>query len=191
MIFLAILLWTLVPLYLISVIKIAGFTKVLSANRGALTVFVISIVLQLPIFLYDAYVLRKRNEKLTISQVDKIKIFSTIIAAITAFLLNYSQWLPILYFAIYVLTSNRILTYIDVRFNLSKIQYNLASYFIVFLFILGGAVNPLIKSGVIPLLIFIVLLRITTNTLRVVFKFAEKRGNEIIRDVTSRLPRNK
>lgn len=190
-IFLAILVWALVPAYIISVIKIAGLIGILSASRGALTLFVLNFIFQFPVHLYNIFVLRKQDKKLTTSQIDKIKISSTLIATIGAFLLNHDQLVPVLYFATYLLASNRIVAYLDVKLSLSGMQVKLALFAMDFLFILLGTISPATKSGVVPLLIFIVLLKITTDGVGLVFKYARKRSEQIKHGITSQLPKAK
>ncbi len=183
-----ILVLALVPAYIIAVIKIAGLTGILSASRGVLTLFVINFVFQVPIYLYNILVLRKQKKELTTAQIDKIKIFSTLIATTSAFLLNHGQLAPILYFAAYLLASNRIAAYLYVKFNLSKIQQKLTLFVMDLLFILLGSVHPAIKSGVVPLLIFGVLLGAVSDGASLVLGYVGKRSEQIKRDATLPLP---
>ncbi len=184
----AILILVLVPAYITTVIKIAGLTGVLSANRGVLTLVVINFVFQFPIHLYNILVLRKQKKELTTAQIDKIKISSTLIATTGALLLNHGQLAPILYFAVYLLASNRIVTYLDVKFNLSKVQDKLALFVMDLLFILLGSINPAIKSGVVPFLIFIVLLKTATDGVSLVLKYVGKQSEQLKSDTTFPLP---
>lgn len=188
---LAILACTLVPGYIILVIKIAGLSGVLSASRGALTLFVINFIFQFPVHLYNILVLRKQDKELTTSQIDKLKISTTLIAAIGAFLLNRDQLRPILYFATYLLASNRIVAYLDVKLNLSKMQVKLALFAMDFSFILLGTIDPAIKSGVVPLLVFIILLKITTDGAEYARKRLAFKSERIIHDIAPQLPKTK